>query len=392
MITNDKCNEYYSGVYKKGMLGKKYDMKIFLYTEFAEVVAFYWFENELSSETGTFKIDYEEISDAFIMDVKGDKGILIEFAHKEKIVSSQRKSQVVIMGINKANEVVELIINTKNRSINRRRQKEETRKHQESERKLRIIQEEESAQQFFDKCYEYHINKNENPYYDLLRNKYEVALIYIDKDKNLNFLRIDGYNQEESNGVIPFSKIHYYERAGSIHYTTEINGAYSSFGGSITGVTFSKKATFWGGLLLGPMGMAGGALLTHKPSKTEMPNTELSIESDIRKVDDRNIILNYYSDAHKQYIDIELPMEVYNFLQTHIPEKKYEIVMELEKKSLLSQSTKQIDSVEPLNVPTQNSQVDDFKAKIEKLKMMYDMGILTDIEFDAEKKKLLESI
>lgn len=64
----------------------------------------------------------------------------------------------------------------------------------------------------------------------------------------------------------------------------------------------------------------------------ESVDTSFYLDSDIKKIDDRNIILNFYSEAKKQYIDIELPKDIYNFLQTYFPEKKYSIVNELEKK------------------------------------------------------------
>ena len=68
-------------------------------------------------------------------------------------------------------------------------------------------------------------------------------------------------------------------------------------------------------------------------------NTSFSIDSDIKKIDDRSVILNFYSEMKKQYIDIELPRDIYNFLQTYLPEKKYGIVDELEKKTIVHQST-----------------------------------------------------
>lgn len=163
----------------------------------------------------------------------------------------------------------------------------------------------------------------------------ELACIYIDKNKGLNFLGIDGNVLEDNNANIPFEKIHYYEKAGSIHYTTAINASNSSFGGSITGATISKTGTLIGGLLFGTMGMAAGAVLTHKPQKINLPETKFEITSETKTIDDRSVILNFYSDVKKQYIDIELPADIYNFLQTHLAEKKYDIVLEMEKKQLL---------------------------------------------------------
>ena len=141
-----------------------------------------------------------------------------------------------------------------------------------------------------------------------------------------------GYTQEESNGVISFEDIHYYEKAGEIHYVTDIRGSCSNYGGSITGGNISKLAAAGGGLLFGMLGMAAGALLTYKPAEIKSGGTQFDINSDVKVVVSRCVILKFYSETQIQYLDIELPADIYNFLQTHLPEKKYNIVLELEKR------------------------------------------------------------
>lgn len=147
--------------------------------------------------------------------------------------------------------------------------------------------------------------------------------------------------------------------------------------------------------------MAIGAALTYKPAEQKPVNTSFSIDSDIRKIDDRSVILNFYSDTKRQYIDIELPQDIYNFLQTYLPEKKYGIVDELEKKTVVHQSADIISEGSLLKVdvkpelPTIESQeksMEEFKIKIEKLKMMKEAGLLSDEKFAEEQAKLLSMI
>ena len=80
---------------------------------------------------------------------------------------------------------------------------------------------------------------NNKPRFDLYNNDEEnkAVVVYINDDKSLNFLKIDGDAKEEEVGIIPYDKIHYYEKAGNVHYVSETNGSYSSFGGSLTGAT-----------------------------------------------------------------------------------------------------------------------------------------------------------
>lgn len=153
--------------------------------------------------------------------------------------------------------------------------------------------------------------------------------------------------------------------------------------------------------------MAAGALFLYQPSQTTLPTTSFDIKSDIKKIDDRNVILNYFSDTHKQFIDIELPAEIYNFLQTHLPKKKYDIVMELEKQTAVIQEMEKIEGgdyfeapitnnvdliKDKINKTQQENDLTDFKKRLEKLKMMHEAGILTDDEFAEEKNKILKSL
>lgn len=145
--------------------------------------------------------------------------------------------------------------------------------------------------------------------------------------------------------------------------------------------------------------MAVGAALTYKPVEQKPFKTEFSIDSDVRTIDDRNVILNFYSDSKQQYVDIELPYDIYNFLSTYLPEKKYSIVEELEKRTVLQQSGNSIGNGNLLNgasvqgIEAKDESSDDvFARKIKKLKMMRDEGLLSDEEFDNKRKELLDMI
>ena len=153
--------------------------------------------------------------------------------------------------------------------------------------------------------------------------------------------------------------------------------------------------------------MLAGSLFSYQPAQVTLPSNSLSIESEAIKIDDRNVMLNYYSDNHKQYIDIELPAEIYNFLQTYLPEKKFGIVMELEKQTAIKQAMEKIDSGDFLKIPQVKNVIPDeeekiytqtknnlevIKDKIEKLKVLHESGILTDEEFAEEKKNILKSL
>ncbi len=383
---NDAIIDSFYGEYKSGLFGKKNTVELRMYKKDMRGTAVHCHDNKFFECPVDMR--YEDVLLVEERSFYGNTGLYIEGRNKNSIV---RESTIELFfpNIERVNVAVDKIKGMVNEENAWREHYKK--KQQEGIVKERIKQEE--RKQFFAKCYEFHIGKEETPYYELQRDELLFACIYIAKDRSLNFLKIDGKTQEESNACIPFEKIHYYEKAGSIHYTSDITGNYSSFGGSITGGTISKKATILGGLLLGPMGMAAGAVLSHKPTNVEVPQSEFVIASEVRKIDDRNVILNYFSDRKKQYIDIELPADMYNFLQTHYPEKKYGIVLEIEKNNAIKDHVKEIESKSP-ETPLigADNEIDVFEKKIRKLKVMYENGILSDEEFEKEKKRILDEI
>ena len=93
----------------------------------------------------------------------------------------------------------------------------------------------------------------------------------------------------------------------------------------------------------------------------------------------------------------------YNFLQTYLPEKRYSIVDELEKKSVIHRSSDLIESGELLKEAEKDKadkkksaksaeDISDFKVKVEKLKIMKEAGLLSDEEFREQRDKLLEEV
>lgn len=372
----EKCIDFYYGEYKSGLLSKKYDIKLGVYSSKLVGMGFEYYNNGLSKEVFSFEIICSEILKIYIDKINKAETLFIEY--RGASIVKDKKSVVALPGMDNVERWLNLVEVTTQKYKQQQREKQQLELKRQEESHKAIIQIDEKAKKFYEKCYMFHV-KETTPSYQLFANKNKIALIYIDQNKALNFLKIDGYSQEENNAVISHENIHYYEKAGSISYSTDIHGNYSSFGGSITGGNFSKLASVGGGLLFGTMGMAMGAALTYKPIKQTPMTTTFSLDSDIKRIDDRSVILNFYSETKRQYVDIELPQDIYNFLQTYLPEKRYGLVDELEKKSIINQSGG-------------NVECSDFKQKIEKLKMMKEAGLLSDEKFREEQEKLLQMI
>lgn len=399
-----KSIDYYYGEYKKsGLFSKKFGIKFGIYPSHLEGMGFSLYDTQLSDDLDFFKIPYEDVLKIYIGQFEKEKALFIEYSTNTVVKKS--KSTIVLLGISDLQRWFDIAEETKNRYFESKMEKQQLEaKRAEEQNRLAAVKE-GNAQKFYQECYSFHIRES-TPVYQLFSDKNRVALIYIDKNKSLNFLKIDGYGEEENNGVIAYEDIHYYERAGNVSYATDIHGSYSSFGGSMTGGSFSKLATAGGGLLFGLMGMAIGAALTYKPAEQKSVTTSFSIDSDIKKIDDRSVMLNFYSDIKKQYVDIELPHDIYNFLQTYLPEKKFAIVDELEKKTVVHQSADVIQNSSLLKVPVkpdnnppieekeaqQTISMEEFKQKVEKLRIMKEAGLLSDEKFKEEQDKLLNMI
>lgn len=398
----EKIVDYYFGEYKKGgVLGKKHSVELMIYPSKIEGKGFELYENGLSKDTFQYSIPYETIQKIYIDQNNKESNITIEY--KKNSVVQNSESILVLLGIPNQEKWLNLIEETRKQHREQLKMKNQMELEDKQRERQLELEKEKKALQFYESCYSFHI-KETTPVYELLSGQNKTALVYIDEGKALNFLKIDGYAEEESNGIIPYENIHYFEKAGNVSYATDIHGSYSSYGGSMTGGNFSKLAAVGGGLLFGYMGMAIGAALTYKPAEQKPIDTKFSIDSDIKKIDDRSVILNFYSEMKKQYIDIELPQDIYNFLQTYLPEKKYGIVDELEKKTVVHQSSHMIESGSLLKTSVladdrkienkrdaEDSMVD-FGQKIEKLKMLQAAGLLSEEEFDMERKKLLNQI
>lgn len=263
--------------------------------------------------------------------------------------------------------------------------KEQTRIRLQKEQEEKQQQYIKSLHNFYDAVYSFHVN-DQTPVFVFNQQETNCFIAYIGENKDLNFLLIEAKTQTEIHTIIKYNEIHYYEKAGDVYYATNINANYKggqSFGGSFVGAKVSTGAVALGGLLLGQMGMAIGALSSYKPATYTPPTytpSQLNISSEITKIDERSVILNYYSEQHKQYIDIELPQDIYNFLQTYLPEKKYAIVIEKEKQKAISN----------INQPT--TKEDTTIERLQKLKQLYEMELISETEYTERKKEILAEI
>ena len=327
----EKCKATFLGGYKLNFW-KYLDNIIRIYDTYIHLEGITIYDNTVSDKTTSRDVDLRDIRNVSFSVYKKEKCLVVKYIG-DSIVGNQ-ESTLYFFDMNGVSGNFDDCKEMISKSVNDYKEKLRRQHIAQMEYQNEQQRQKEESKEFYTNCLKFH-NVNNKPRFDLYIKEEEnkAIIVYINKDKSLNFLKVDGDAKEDEVGIISYDKIHYYEKAGNVHYVSEINGSYSSFGGSLTGATFSKKAALFSGIMFGPMGMATATLMSYKPAQQKPAETHFDLTSETKRIDERNVMLNFFSDERKQYIDVELPQEIYNFLQTYLPEKKYEIVSEVERLS-----------------------------------------------------------
>lgn len=274
--------------------------------------------------------------------------------------------------------------------IRAQKRKEEAIEHQKREEEVLLFVKEQ-----------YHDIKDSEPVYIFEENDDYVTFMYIDKAKSITIKSVNKLEKEMVASTVKYEHIHYYEKAGAIHYVADFNVEYQTqlLAGSFVPSKLRLTPAVVGGLIFGPMGMAVGAMMGYESSHFDISNSQqrAEVNSKVNKIDDRSIILNYYSEKHKQYMDIELPQETYNFLQTHLEEKKYDIVLEAEKRKYVSDMTRdssvqRIEETPKTRIEDKKMTLEEFEVAAKKLKIMFENNLISEEEFTTKKLKLFDNI
>lgn len=154
---------------------------------------------------------------------------------------------------------------------------------------------------------------------------------------------------------INLNEIEYFKYEGEVNYTTTVSG-----GGS-KGVSYSRAIL--GGLLFGPAGAIVGAM---------KGNEIKEIKSSYIEHDNRYIVL-VYKDTSGKVVKKKLNYEYYELFNKLIPEKEYDYVQLNSKNSIKSKNEH--------SVPYE---------QLKELKSLVDLGVISEEEFNAKKKQLLQ--
>lgn len=152
------------------------------------------YENELNNDTSTFEIPLSRIIKAYVGLIGKEQMLCIDYL-SDTIVSNNR-ALLALPGIQNVNKWIELIDKTKSIYDFEKKREQQVQIEKKNEQNRLAIEKEQKAEKFYQDCYSFHI-KQDTPVYEFFSEKNKIAAIYIDGDKSLNFIKIDGYAQEE---------------------------------------------------------------------------------------------------------------------------------------------------------------------------------------------------
>ena len=278
------------------------------------------------------------------------------------------------------------------------------------------------------------------PEFVLEKTETELTAFFIGEDRSLNILAIDGEEKKCVYGHLTFDKIRVFVPAGTIHAskTTMPQDYASSF---VNGFESITKALI-SGKILGYMGIPLNAYNGYVPEMNM--RDEGSLRSQISMINDTSVILNYYSYGSRRWMNVELPGNIFSFLQAYLPEKRYVATLQPEMQGQMGGYQQPMGGYQqpmggyqqpmggyqqpmggyqqpmggyqqpmggyqqpmggyqqPMGAyqqpmggyqqpnMNQGGQEDEFQKKLRKLKMMRDEGVLSEDEYKAEKNKLL---
>lgn len=339
-------------------------------------------------------IDYENVTLIELSKFKNHDAIHIEG------ISSRGNTSIYFPNITDVSEIKSLIAEAaseKKIRIKELQVKKSEREQEERERlQKQYLERQKRTEQRQIFCNEQiKIPCEKYPFYVFEETGQFITFLYIDEAKNLIIKSVDKIEMECVFSTLEYKYIHYYEKAGTIHYVPEINLSYTgsrTFGGSFVPSKISLSPAIVGGLLSGPMGMAVGAMIGYKPAQYTPPEitpSKLDVHSQTQRIDDRSVIINYYSEKTRQYMDAEFPHDMFNFLQTYLKEKKYDIVLALEKQEYTNPAPQ--PRSETL-ITNSKLTLTEFEEAVQKLKIMRDNNLISDEELNEKKNELLKNI
>lgn len=215
---------------------------------------------------------------------------------------------------------------------------------------------EAQQKEFFDSQYSSHLNDNNIPIFifDESKAQKQISLMYIDENKNINFLGINGTDFQSVHGFISYKSINYIDKPSSLTFNPESDDTVD--GGNFITIGSDILNEMLKGILFEAMHMKEGMMEGYKaPNSYELEHK--NIPSDVEYA-----VLNFYSDIIEQYVTIYITEEMYEFLVKHLGDMPFDL-------------NKQIENTV-------------HQAVVKKLKQLYEKGILTESQLEEELKSL----
>lgn len=299
--------------------------------------------------TGAQEITYNKVK---ALQIQVEEPVITEDDYTVNMVT------LVIPNLENISEIASTLLSARDEfleELQEERQKYGIKAESEAQAK-RALEQERRA--FFEDQYSSHITDPEFPIYIFDEDKAQrkLSLMYIDENQNLNFLAINGNELMSAHGYIPYKNISYFDKPSAVALNASNEDAV--YGGSFAVDTSTLTTEMLNGLLFSSMGMREGIMEGYVEPETYVQELKEDSEQSSSEI----YVMNVYSDILEQYVNIEFPQEMFEFFESHLESKKYDISKEIDK---------------AISVAVSN-----------KLKALLRKGILTEAQFEAEMQDL----
>ena len=215
---------------------------------------------------------------------------------------------------------------------------------------------EAQQKEFFDSQYSSHLNDTNMPVFIFDENKSQkqIAVMYIDENKDINFLGINGTLFQSVHGVISYKNISYIDKPEALTFIPAAENIVD--GGNFITIGSDVLSEMLKGILFEAMHMNEGMMEGYKtPASYELEHK--NIPSDVEYA-----VLNFYSDMIEQYVTIYITEEMYEFLVKHLGNIPFDLSKEVE------------NAIQ--------------QAVVKKLKQLCEKGLLTESQLEKELQSL----
>ena len=191
---NEKCKATFLGGYKLNFW-KFLDNAIHIYDTYIHFEGITIYDDTVSDKTTSRDVDLRDIKSVSFSTFKGKKCLVIKYIG-DSIVGNQ-ESTLYFFDMNGLTGDFDVCKEMVSKAVNDNLEKLRQQHLAQMEYQNESQRQKKKSKDFYNSCLNFHIKEN-TPRFDLYNKEeeYRAVIVYINEDKSLNFLKVDGETKE----------------------------------------------------------------------------------------------------------------------------------------------------------------------------------------------------